>query len=56
MAAACRQLLDDPVAHAEAVEAARRWGVEHDWGVIRDQLLVLYASLLDRPRSRTHSR
>jgi glycosyltransferase involved in cell wall biosynthesis len=52
MADACRGLLDDPAAWAEASGAARRWAEGHDWAVVRDRLLALYATVLDdRPRN-----
>jgi glycosyltransferase involved in cell wall biosynthesis len=46
MAAAARDLLDDPVAHAEASAAARRWAEGHDWAVVRDRLFELYGALV----------
>jgi glycosyltransferase involved in cell wall biosynthesis len=46
MAAACAALLDDPAARSEASLAARQWAEAHDWAVVADRLLELYAGLL----------
>jgi len=55
MAEACRGLLDDPAARAEAAAAARRWAEGHDWAVVRERLLELYATLLE-PRQNARQR